>query len=315
MDRESPPLRPTPAGPALPSRAPLPLRLDDARMIARTFGAHGERWLAGLPAHVADLEQTWSLERTADLERTGECAWIGAVRRADGSPAILKVSVPHVEARHEGDALRAWDGDAAVRLLATSDDGFTLLIERCVPGDTLWSLPVEAGNAVACAVARRLWRPVDPGAPFVRLSDIVARWRGQIPTEATAQGYSRRMIDEALALAADLVADSPEPVLLHGDLHPGNILSAAREPWLAIDPKPVVGDPAYDWAQLLANRVEAALALADPCAELVRQVHQLADACSLDPPRIAAWAAVKALGWDVGPSRAALLFDVWDALQ
>lgn len=289
--------------------------MPDARTIARSFGAHGERWLAGLPAQVAELERAWRCEQIATLEAAGECAWIGVVRREDGSDAILKISVPHVEARHEGDALHAWAGEAAVRLHAASDDGFALLLERCLPGETLWALPVEAGNTVACAVGKRLWRPVPAGAPFVRLSDVVARWRGQIPAAAPGQGYSRRMIDAALQLCAELVRGSPPPLLLHGDLHPGNILSSRREPWLAIDPKPVVGDPAYDWAQLLCNRCEAALALADPCRELVRQVHQISDLCAQDPERVAAWAFVKALGWDIGPSRAALLFDLWDALH
>lgn len=289
--------------------------MDNARQIARNFGAHGERWLASLPAQIDELERAWAIERIADLDPAGECAWIGVVRQRDGTDAILKISVPHAEARHEGDALRVWAGDAAVHLLASSDDGFALLLERCLPGDTLWALSAEAGNAVACAVGKRLWRTVDPGAPFVRLSDIVARWRGQIPAQAPSQGYSRRMIVAALQLGAELVADAQPILLLHGDLHPGNILAARREPWLAIDPKPVLGDPAYDWAQLLGNRCEAALALADPCSELVRQVHQLADTCAHDPRRVAAWAFVKALGWDLGPSRAAILFDVWDAVR
>jgi streptomycin 6-kinase len=289
--------------------------MADARTIARNFGAHGERWLAALPAQIAELERAWSIEQIAELDIAGECAWIGVVRRHDGSDAILKITVPHVEARHEGDALRAWAGDAAVHLIAGSDDGFALLLERCLPGDTLWGLSAEAGNAIACAVGKRLWRPVPPGAPFVRLSDVVARWRGQIPAEAPGLGYSRCMIDAARQLCATLMVDPPAPRLLHGDLHPGNILAARREPWLAIDPKPVVGDPAYDWAQMLCNRCEAALALADPCTELVRQVHQLADSCEHDPQRVAAWAFVKALGWDIGPSRAALLFDVWEALR
>lgn len=286
----------------------------DARQIARNFGAEGERWLAALPGQIAALERAWALTRVADVPVAGECAWIGVVRR-DGDDAILKVTVPHDEARHEGEALRVWAGDAAVRLLARGADGFALLLERCVPGDTLWALPVDAGNAVACAVGQRLWRPVGADAPFDRLSDLVARWSRELPLDGPGQGYSRLMIDEAVRLGQALVASSPAPLLLHGDLHPGNILAAQREPWLAIDPKPVVGDPAYDWAQLLGNRCEAALALADPCAELVRQALQLAALCGQDPRRVAGWAFVKALGWDVGPSRADLLFDAWEALR
>lgn len=289
--------------------------MTDARQLASNFGAAGERWLAGLPARIAALARAWSIDQVAQIEAAGECAWIGVARRADGGEAILKITVPHAEARHEGDALRAWAGDGAVRVHAISDDGFALLLERCAPGESLWALPVDDGNAIACALAQRLWRPVADDAPFVRLVDQVAEWRESVPIEAPGLGYSRATIDDAMRLAGELLVDAPAPRLLHGDLHPNNILSAQREPWLAIDPKPVVGDPAYDWAQMLGNRCEAALALADPCSELVRQVRRLADACGQDPRRIAGWAVVKALGWDIGPSRAAILFDVWDALR
>lgn len=282
--------------------------------IGRNFGAAGLQWLAELPTRIATLERAWRLRWVAALETDGECAVIGVVRRHDGSDSILKLGFPHDEARHEGNALGVWGGHGAVRLLAVSDDGFALLLERCVPGDTLWSLDVDAGNAVVCDLARQLWVPIGADAPFTRLDTVVAAWCAQVPDERRAAGYAPEVVRSAVQLGASLCADAPASVLLHGDLHPGNILSAERVPWLAIDPKPVVGDPAFEWAQLLANRISAACTLSDPCAELTRQIRMLAASCGHDPARVAGWAVVKALGWDLGPTPTALLYAVWRGL-
>ena len=102
--------------------------------------------------------------------------------------------------------------------------------------------------------------------------------------------------------------------VVHGDFNPFNVLKAADGRWLAIDPKPLIGDPAYDLAQYLANRVEAAIATRRPAEELFRQVRFFARALDLDPTRVARWAAVKAVGWDWGPSTAALLTQVADQM-
>ena len=97
-------------------------------------------------------------------------------------------------------------------------------------------------------------------------------------------------------------------MVLHGDFHPGNVLSAAREPWLAIDPKPLVGDPAYDLAQWLGNRCESAERRADPVAAIRQQIERLSDLLCLDPARVAGWAFVKSVAWDWGaPSTRVLL--------
>lgn len=282
--------------------------------IERNFGAAGLQWLAELPTRIATLERAWRLDWLAELETNGACAVIGLVRRHDGRDAILKLGFPHEEARHEASALRAWGGDGAARLLAVSDDGFALLLERCVPGESLWSLNVDAGNAVICDLARRLWRPVGADAPFTRLDAAVAAWCAQAPDERCAAGYAPEVVKAALQLGGSLCADAPAAVLLHGDLHPGNILSAERVPWLAIDPKPLVGDPAFDWAQLLANRVPVACTLPDPCAELTRQTLMLAANGGDDPARVAGWAVVKALGWDLGAAPTAVLYAVWRGL-
>ncbi|MGI8972366.1 MAG: aminoglycoside phosphotransferase family protein [Dehalococcoidia bacterium] len=277
------------------------------RETAAGFGAEGLYWLEHLPAHVTELEQTWSLTAGRAFDTDGQVSWVAPVYLQDGSDAVLKISIPHPEARHEADALRSLDGQGAVRLLCASEDGFSLLLERCVPGTNLWALDVEEGNAAGAAVLRQLWRELRSPVVLDSVSDLAAEWCESLPREAPAAGYDAALVARAVELARQLAATQPRTVLLHGDFHPGNVLSAAREPWLAIDPKPLVGDPAYDLAQWLGNRCEAVERAPDAAAAIRRQIDQFSDLLGLDPARIAGWAFVKSLGWDWGAPVARIL--------
>jgi streptomycin 6-kinase len=195
-----------------------------------------------------------------------------------------------------------------VRLLRVSDDGFTLLLERCVPGTNLWSLGEEEANAVGAAILQQLWREPPAEAAFETVAQIAVEWCEEMPREAPAGGHDPALVEHAVQLARELAATQPRQVLVHGDFHPGNVLAAAREPWLAIDCKPLVGEPAYDLAQWFGNRVDAAAAAPDPVAAIRWQIDQFSRLLDLDPARIAGWAFVKSIGWDWGPPAARLLY-------
>ena len=116
---------------------------------------------------------------------------------------------------------------------------------------------------------------------------------------------------QTIELARELAATQPRSVLLHGDFHPANVLAARREPWLAIDCKPLVGDPAYDLAQWLGNRCDAVEQSPDAAAIIRRQIEHMSDLLDLDPARVAGWAFVKSLGWDWGAPVARILRAAW----
>jgi len=266
------------------------------------FGAEGAHWLAHLPRRIVELEQEWDFRVGPAFDHGGAVSWVAPVERSDGSEAVLKIGLPQDEARFEAQALRCLDGRGAVRLLRASDDGFSLLLERCRPGTDLWSLGDEDGNAVACRMLARLWREPDSSAPFMSLSDYVATWWDDLPRLTATAGYAGDIVAEAVARGRDLAASQPRSVLLHGDFHPGNVLAAQREPWLFIDPKPLVGEPAYDLAQWLYNRARFVIQSDDAVAVLRRQIDHFAADLGLNPARIAGWAFVKALGWQCGPA-------------
>jgi streptomycin 6-kinase len=206
-----------------------------------------EAWLERLPGVVAGLAERWTLELGPPVD-TDEvsAAWVAPATRADGSGAVLKLGMPHFEAADEIAGLRFWDGDPTVRLLDADDALNAMLLERCEPGTPLRTLPEAEQDVVIAGLLGRLWRPAPAPSPFRPLAEMTALWAA----EATARGPLAR---EGLRLLEELPRTAPVEVVLATDLHAGNVLSGRREPWLAIDPKPFVGDPAYDATQHLLN--------------------------------------------------------------
>jgi streptomycin 6-kinase len=110
--------------------------------------------------------------------------------------------------------------------------------------------------------------------------------------------FPARLVEQAETLFAELLASAAEPVLLHGDLHHQNILAAEREPWLAIDPKGLIGEPAYEVGALLRNQLHMP---ADTSGLLARRVDQFAGELGLDRQRLLGWGlaqAVLSAWWD-----------------
>jgi streptomycin 6-kinase len=208
----------------------------------------------------------------------------------------------HFEAEHEVDGLRFWDGDPTVRLLDADDQTGAMLLERCIPGTTLRELPEFDQDVVISGLLRRLWRR--PAVPhrFRPLSALMAYWREETLADAE-QWHEPALVREGLSLFRELPLNAPSEVLLATDLHAGNVLRSEREPWLVIDPKPFIGDPAYDATQHLFN-----------CAERLRSdpkgtIHRLADLLDLDYERVRLWTFARAAAeprddWSDGESLA-----------
>jgi len=203
-------------------------------------------WLDRLPHTLRKLERVWSLTLKAPFD--GEevsCSYVAPVVRKDGSPAVFKIGMPHLEGEHEIDGLRFWSGDPTVRLITADDDLGAMLLERCEPGTALRTLTDREQDIVISSLLRRLWR--SPTAPhrFRPLSVLMDYW-----TDETRKNIyhwtDAGLVHEGLRLLKELPHNATKEVLLATDLHASNVLRAKREPWLVIDPKPFVGDPAYD---------------------------------------------------------------------
>ncbi|MFF3951185.1 aminoglycoside phosphotransferase family protein [Streptomyces sp. NPDC001902] len=283
--------------------APQPQHLEPPERLVRTVsaweGEAGRTWLAGLPERVADHLARWELTPERVLSPGGQISMVVLVRQADDTPATLKVGLVTDETRHEHAALARWDGRGAVRLLQADPDAGALLLERLHSDVSLRSLPEQKAMLEACATLQRLWVPPGEGHPFVPVAEHTARLAALL-RERREQPYvpeeARALVDEALAVRDELCAAAPgEAMLLHGDYHHGNVLAADRVPWLAIDPKPVAGEPAYDLAWLVRDRLETLVATPGSQSAARRRVAKLSDSLEVDRDRVRGWALFRAV--------------------
>lgn len=250
-------------------------------------------------ALLADYARRWNLTLLPSFSNLS-CHYVAPVICADGTPAVLKAVVPNSESHTEVAALRCYNGRNCVRLLDADSENGVLLLERLLPGMTLTALADEANDekatSIAASLMRGLWRPAptehnfptvgDWGGGFQKLRQRFGGGCGPLPAA---------LVDRAERLFAELLASSSEAVLLHGDLHHDNILSAQRQPWLAIDPKGVIGEPAYEVGALLRNLWQDRRAISDPARLTERRVHQLAEELNVDRARIRGWGIAQAV--------------------
>jgi len=277
---------------------------------ARDDVAERRAWVAALPGVVEALAERWSLELGAPFQPGGQCSWVAPARDAAGQDLALKVMWQHPEAAHEVDGLRLWNGNGAVVVHAAEviDGTSAMLLERCVPGTPLSE--VAAGpeqDEVVARLLRRLWVDPPDGHPFRPLQAMCDQWATEFEAKLAAAPDE---LDPGLARAGielfrSLPATADRSVVLATDLHAGNILAAQREPWLVIDPKPYVGDPAYDPLQHMLNSPDRLST--DPMG----LVRRLAGLLGLDEDRLTRWlfarCVVESIGWPGARQAAARL--------
>ncbi|HYM14933.1 MAG TPA: aminoglycoside phosphotransferase family protein [Dehalococcoidia bacterium] len=254
-------------------------------------GESGMEWLRRLPRIIRTCARAWALDVGPPFDGLSY-NYVAPARRADGSAAVLKVCFPEPEFFSETEALRLFDGRASVRLLESDVDRCALLVERIRPGRPVSVLRDDvAETAAAAAVMRGLWRPPPASHAFPLARDWLSAARDAKTLPATKAAYP--WIEGLLERAAHLASDGAPLMLLHGDLHHDNIISAERAPWLAIDPKGVVGEPAWEIAPFLFNNLPAGTGEARRLIR--RRADQLSDELSLDRARVYAWSAVRSL--------------------
>src|ERR1700722_3215985 len=261
--------------------------------LARAAAAEGrDAWLATLPALVTRIAAEWRIEVGGPFLPGGATAWVAPARDA-GKDLVLKVCWPHPEAAHEAEGLRAWDGTGAIRVQQATElaEATVLLVERCRPGTQLRASPAEEHDLVIAGLLQRLWMKPPPGYGFRPLSDMCDYWADRYEERSPAERscLEAPLAEEGIRLLRELPRTGGEAVLLHTDLHAGNVLAAEREPWLAIDPKPYIGDPAYDVTQHIFNGVFVEGADAEALA--ARMAHLL----DLDLSRIQLWLFARAV--------------------
>ncbi|MEV1009145.1 aminoglycoside phosphotransferase family protein [Streptomyces sp. NPDC049881] len=276
---------------------------------AREFGEEGKAWIAGLSGLVGGLLERWELRRDGAV-RVGEMSLVLPVLRVDGTRAVLKLQMPREETAAALVGLRTWDGEGVVRLLDHDPGSSAMLLERL---DTVRTLASVEDDDVAIGVlaelqARLVSVPAPPG--LRGLGGIAAAMLEQVPraVAALADPADRRLL-RGWASAVGELAGEPGDRLLHWDLHYGNVLPAQREPWLAIDPEPLAGDPGFDLWPALDSRWDDVVVKGGASRVVRRRFDLLTDVLGLDRARATGWTLGRLLQnalWDIEDGETAL---------
>jgi streptomycin 6-kinase len=262
-------------------RGPIPAQLDWLKA-----SQHGRAWLDALPGAVAESAEHWKLRLGEPFPYAFTSLAIPG-RMEDGRDVVLKMQHVDRETEHEALALRRWNGDGAILLLDEFPARDALLLERCIPGTPV---PPDKALGVLIGLLPRLWKPAT-APPFRALADEAANWAANLRDR---RDFNPRLIDAALDAIAHLATAHGEQVLLHQDLHGGNVLAAQREPWLVIDPKPLVGEREFGLAPIIRSQE-----LGSGRREVLRRLDRLASELGLDRERARLWCIAQTVAWSV----------------
>jgi streptomycin 6-kinase len=254
----------------------------------------GRQWLRDLPAHVEACVDRWRLRLEAPYNGS-QVSIVFPATAADGSRAVLKVQFPHSESEHEAEALRRWNGGGVVQLFDSDPQHHALLMERCEPGDHLSTMAPGEALDVLMELLPRLW--IEAGEPFVSLRDEAGRWGEELPSswERAGRPFEVEVLEAALQ-AMDTLREEPGPqVLVHQDLHSDNVLRAGREPWLVIDPKPLVGEREFSLAPIIRS-----YDFGHSRKHVINRLDRLTRTLGLDRERARLWALAQTLAWAFG---------------
>ncbi|WP_406343857.1 aminoglycoside phosphotransferase family protein [Streptomyces sp. NBC_00648] len=244
-------------------------------------GEAGRAFVAALPGRAEEFLDRWGLRPDAGPAMYGMCALVLPVTADDGTPAVLKLQLLDEENAGEPVALRVWDGSGAARLLRHDAATGTMLLERLDSSRELTTMPSRSAVLVIADLLSRLTSV--PAPPEMRrLADIAAGMLEETPraVRELRDPAERRLLEDCAAAVREVAAE-PGDRLLHWDLHYENVLAADREPWLAIDPKPLAGDPGFELLPALVNRFDA--------TQLRWRFDAMTEVLGLDRARARAW--------------------------
>ena len=300
----------------------LVLTADFGSRITTTFGDAGRQWLTELSAIATVCAETWHLS-LEDPYPEPSYQLVFRATGPNGNRLALKLGVPRDELRHEAAALRVWAGQGTVRLIDDDPGRGALLLERIEPGTQLADVAAiddDRATEIGAAVMRRVAHAgaVDPdldhrgSIAFPTLREWGMGFDRYLRAHAQGGPIDLEQVARASAIFASLDASTARRHVLHGDLHHHNVLRSGpnHDDWVVIDPKGVLGDPAFEVGAFLRNPGSAFGPRTDGAVRTRRRIDILTASSGLERERLVDWAwagTVLSAAWcveDDGPSSA-----------
>ena len=272
----------------------VPIDIPESLRRAVGYNDEGVAWLKRLPELLTACAQRWELTVKEPLSETYAVMsynYITPATRGDGSDVIIKIASSKKGFSTECESLQFYGGKGAVKLLDSDEELDTLLLERLIPGVPLSENSDDEENTrIAARVMRRLWQKAPQKHGFRSVEDEVTKLSDvRIRFDGSTGPLPTKFVEKAEAQFTELIATSAESVVLHSDLHHWNILSAEREPWLPIDSKGLVGDPAFEVATYMHNRPPISCKGKDLRKLIERRAAIFAEELGFTRERILAW--------------------------
>ncbi|MFJ8657008.1 aminoglycoside phosphotransferase family protein [Streptomyces rochei] len=275
------------------------MAFEPPRRLVRALGEtapDGDDWLERLPGAAERAVRARDLTVERVQVPGGRSSLVVLVRRADGTPAVLKLAPRRARPESERAALAHWGGRGAVQLAEDADttEG-VLLLERLHPDVSVRSLPESKALLEAAGALRRLWVQPPADHPFETVAQRTGRQAEAMRAGAVADPEVAPLVDAALGVRGELLAGAPEERLLHGTFRQSKVLAGERMPWLAVGPDPVVGESAFDLARLVRDRVEDLVAQPSGASTTRRRIKRLAESLEVDQERLRGWTLFRAV--------------------
>lgn len=258
---------------------------------ALRLGKTGKKWLEQIPEIIREYEKIWSFKALLPYNLTYN--YVTPVIRNDGSNAVLKIGFPDdYEFQTEIDALTRFNGDGIAKILKADKKRAVILIEQVIPGIPLSNIKNdEKATKIIASIMKKLWKPLPKNNNFITISE----WTKELPKyyelhkNNNGSSIPNYLVKKAIDLFKELIATSSAPVLTHGDLHHDNILLSNRDVWLAIDPKGIAAEPAYETAAMIRNPYSKLKEIKNLEEFLRKRVIVLAAELNIDASRIHKW--------------------------
>jgi streptomycin 6-kinase len=257
---------------------------------ALTWGKQGTDWLERIPAIIKECEQKWDIRVREPFVLSYN--YVAPAELSNGSLAVLKIGFPgDKEFKTEIEALELFNGEGVCKLLEADKQNSTILIEKITPGIPLSSIDNDdEATKILTTVIKKIHKPLSEPHVFIAVEEWATAISEYMKKYKNGNGLlPMTLVNKANDLFKYLIATSAEPVLVHGDLHHDNVLLSADRGWIAIDPKGVAAEPAYEVAAMIRNPYQKLKNIKDLEPLLSRRIAILAEELGFERQRILDW--------------------------